>query len=190
MIAPENHGSSEHASAESVEAENIGTPAPGFDGESAATANSGGAPRCPRCNYDLSGTLESSERRCPECGRAWTIEELAMQQVAGSATGEWSGRLLWALAPGWVVASLVFAGFILQAVPILTILFLLAAAVSSIFVVINWFRDLYRVSFARGRSRGQRFLFVFLGGIGAIAANLIQFGAVVVVIMLLFRMFA
>jgi len=39
-------------------------------------------PRCPGCGYDLAGLIEADDQRCPECGRAWGIDELAAQHAA------------------------------------------------------------------------------------------------------------
>jgi hypothetical protein len=35
-------------------------------------------PPCPRCGYDLTGTVESEGDRCPECGWEFTPQDLAL----------------------------------------------------------------------------------------------------------------
>ncbi|MFG0330920.1 MAG: hypothetical protein ACF8PN_13610 [Phycisphaerales bacterium] len=139
------------------------------------------APRCPRCNYDLSGSLESSDRRCPECGRAWTVDELALQQVADTVLGGWSSRLLWALGPGWAVGVLVAMGAVFQN-PIVWLM--VAVTVIAVVGVVqyNWARDLYRVSFARARSSFGRYSLIAAGIFALNLINLLQYAAVFVLL--------
>lgn len=40
------------------------------------------AQRCPICRYDLRGTIAGGERRCPECGFAFTLDQLYAMNVS------------------------------------------------------------------------------------------------------------
>ena len=109
---------------------------------------------CPKCDYDLSGLLESESRRCPECGSVWSIEELALQRVA-SLEARWGlGWWLWIAAPVPIACGLVVMGLMLR--PIAALVAAVAVGAYAVFKVIDWWRTIYRRSFARGRSRGNR----------------------------------
>jgi len=43
-------------------------------------------PCCPECGHDLSGTIEGGGRSCPECGRAFEVNELPRRGLPGAWT--------------------------------------------------------------------------------------------------------
>lgn len=127
------------------------------------TEHVGFAPTCPRCGYDLTGTLESSDQRCPECGRPWNVDELAAQRVADSFLGDRSQRILWAFGPGLIVVAILGPGLLFGA-PVVYGAILLALVVY-VAGIANWVTDLHHVSFARARSGLNRLLFVAGGAL-------------------------
>lgn len=105
-------------------------------------------PLCPGCGYNLSGTLEDPSRICPECGRAWTVDELARQRIALHAIRksplEW---LIWALAPGVLFPVLALIDFVLAGTSTIpgvavTILWTSLLLVLLGRWVVTWWRDL------------------------------------------------
>lgn len=126
-------------------------------------------PRCPTCNYDLAGTLEVQEQRCPECGNRWTIEQLSLQYetqqyVASNPLGP-----SWAFTPGFIVMLIAPIGIL--AGPVAFAITLLIAACYSWYRIVLWARELHRRSYARGRTPLNRFLYVTLCTAVLIAVN-------------------
>lgn len=129
-----------------------------------------GFPLCPNCGYDLSGTLERPDRICPECGRPWTIDELALQRMTAiqwrRSAADW---LIWALAPGIVLPVAVFVGLILAGVSgmlgiLITCTWVLLLLVILIRWVQVWTRDILHVLLSRRWSIRSR----WVGTIGVI----------------------
>lgn len=115
-------------------------------------------PTCPGCGYDLSGTLEAPEQRCPECGRAWTIEELALQHAQRITELRMPSRVGAAVGPGLSIGGLVLVGLMFG--PPVNWLAFPAAAVLVVLAIVEWARDLHRRSFSRPRGRVGRFVYV------------------------------
>lgn len=115
-------------------------------------------PTCPGCGYDLSGTLEAPQQRCPECGRAWTVDELALQHAQRLAGVRPPNRVLAAIGPGLTIAGLLLVGLIFG--PPVNWLTFPVAAVLVVLATVEWARDLHRKSFERPRTRFDRFVYV------------------------------
>lgn len=115
-------------------------------------------PTCPGCGYDLSGTLESPDQRCPECGRTWTVEELALQHIVCAGRPSRSNRFVSIFTPGLTVGGLFMLGLIFGP-PVNWIAFP-SAVVLVVLAVVEWGREQYQNSFSRARSPFNRFAFV------------------------------
>ena len=115
-------------------------------------------PSCPGCGYDLAGTLERTPQRCPECGREWTLEELALQHLARCGDGRPSMLLAAAIGPGLTIGFLLFIG-LLFGPPVLWLTWPVAA-LGAVFATVEWAKDYYRRSFACARSRVNRFGYI------------------------------
>ncbi len=122
-------------------------------------------PTCPGCGYDLAGTLELQPPRCPECGREWTLEELALQHLARSGPADARLRLAAVIGPGLVVSLLLLIGLFIG--PPVNWLTWPVAGAAGIFALGDWGVDSYRRSFARARRRANR--------IGYVAARVAAF---------------
>lgn len=132
-------------------------------------------PACPGCGYDLAGTLELEPRRCPECGREWTLDELALQHLARGDRTAAAIRLAAVIGPGLAIGFLLWLGLVFG--PPITWLAWPAAGVAGAFFIGEWAGDAYRRSFARARSRANRVLYVAWRTALLVALNAILVGA-------------
>lgn len=140
-------------------------------------------PTCPGCGYDLTGTLESPPQRCPECGRAWTIEELATQHAQRLADGRAPSRLVAAVGPGLSIGGMLLMGLMFGP-PVNWVAFP-AAAVLVVLAIVEWVRDLHRHSYSRPRRRFGRFAYV-AGMTGLlIAGNVVVVGMVALLVLVM-----
>lgn len=131
-------------------------------------------PACPGCGYDLAGTLEREPRRCPECGREWTLDELALQHLARRDRTAASIRMAAVIGPGLAIGLLLWLGLVFG--PPITWLAWPAAGVATAFFIAEWAGDAYRLSFARARSRANRILYIASRTALLVAANAIIVG--------------
>ena len=138
-------------------------------------------PMCPGCGYDLSGTLEAPEQRCPECGRVWTIEELALQHAQRLADVRGPSCVVAAVGPGLSIGGLLLIGVIFGP-PVNWVAFP-AAAVLVVLATIEWARDLHRHSFSRPRGRAGRFVYVAGMTSLLIAGNVVVVGMVALLLL-------
>ena len=128
--------------------------------------------RCPRCNYDLSGILESEAHRCPECGREWTIEELAHQYAAQAMQRRGVGRWLWVMLPGPVACVVLFLGLVFGHLVWWIAAFGVIGYV--VITIVDWWQDAYLRSFAKGRGKWERYSFVSAMVAGYVFINVIE----------------
>lgn len=137
-------------------------------------------PLCPGCGYNLSGTLEDPSRICPECGRAWTVDELARQRIARHAIRksplEW---LVWALAPGVVFPLLAVIDFVLAGTSTIpgvavTILWTSLLLVLLGRWVITWWRDLDQILLMNRWSDSKRKLGRVAGAALLLLVNFVE----------------
>jgi hypothetical protein len=128
-------------------------------------------PTCPGCGYDLSGTLESPEQRCPECGRVWAVEELALQHIVRARQPTPSNRFIGVFTPGLTVGGLLLLGLIFG--PPVNWLTFPVAAILVVLAVVEWGRDQYRISFSMARSRLNRFGYVAGRTMALLAINVV-----------------
>lgn len=140
-------------------------------------------PTCPGCGYDLSGTLEAPEQRCPECGRAWTVEELALQHARRIADLRSPSRFVAAVGPGLSIGGLLLIGLIFG--PPVNWLAFPAAVVLVVLAVVEWARDLHRKSFERPRGRVGRFVYVTGLTSLLIAGNVVLVGMVALLLLVM-----
>ncbi|MCC6907759.1 MAG: hypothetical protein IT430_07450 [Phycisphaerales bacterium] len=117
-------------------------------------------PICPGCGYDLSGTLESPQRRCPECGREWTIDELALQHVQQVSGRRSPNRFFEAVSPGLTIAGLLLVGLIFG--PPVTWLTIPVAVVLAVIATVEWGRDAHRRALKQKQNRLSRLVYVAL----------------------------
>ncbi|MCL4196726.1 MAG: hypothetical protein KJZ69_04470 [Phycisphaerales bacterium] len=117
-------------------------------------------PTCPGCGYDLAGTLERQPQRCPECGRAWTLDELALQHLARRGSDEATARLVTIIGPGLTAGLLLLIGLFLGS-PVNWLAWPVAGAVV-VFALAEWATDAYRRSFARARGRANRIWYILV----------------------------
>lgn len=134
-------------------------------------------PRCPRCNYDLAGTLEQSEHCCPECGTHWTIEELTIQYEAQQYIARNPLGLGWVFMPGFLVLLIAPIGIMAGTTTFL--MTLLIATCYAWYRIAQWARELHRRSFANGRTRLNRVLYVSGWTLGLVGLNAAWIAAVV-----------
>ncbi len=140
-------------------------------------------PTCPGCGYDLSGTLEAPEQRCPECGRAWTIEELALQHARRIANVRTPNRIVAAVGPGLSIGGLLLIGLIFG--PPVNWLAFPAAAVLAVMSIVEWARDLHRHSYSRPRGRVGRFVYVMGLTSLLVAGNVVVVGMVALLLLVM-----
>ncbi|MEM1165442.1 MAG: hypothetical protein AAGI30_04040 [Planctomycetota bacterium] len=80
---------------------------------------------CPRCTYDLSGTIMQSSI-CPECGvdvRLWAPPEQHRRNLFDGLTPTKRRLLYWSPAPGWAIGNhLMMHNFALSALGLLVML--------------------------------------------------------------------
>ncbi len=132
--------------------------------------------RCPRCNYDLSGILESEAHRCPECGGVWTIEELAHQHAAQVSGRRGVERMLWILLPGPISCGVLFLGLVFG--HLVWWLATMGTIGYVVITVVDWWQDAYLRSFAKGRGKWERYGFV-----SGVVAGYVFFNAIEVAIL-------
>jgi len=137
-------------------------------------------PLCPGCGYNLSGTLEDPSRICPECGRAWTVDELARQRLAlhslQKSALEW---IIWALAPGIIFPVLALIDFILagtSTIPGVAVTILWTSLVLILLGrwVATWWRDLDQILLMNRWSDSNRKLGRVAGVALLLLANLAE----------------
>ncbi len=117
----------------------------------------------------MSGTLESPHQRCPECGREWTIDELAVQHVQQVTGRRPPSRFFQAVSPGLTIACLLLVGLIFGP-PVTWLTFPVAAALA-VLATVEWSRDVYRRSLKQPRSRMGRVMHVTILTVLFVAGN-------------------
>lgn len=79
-------------------------------------------PRCPQCHYNLVATIAANKRMCPECGRRFTMSELARAPRAGDWTPvQGLARASGALLIRSIIVLPFWAGFIWLVTPLLNL---------------------------------------------------------------------
>ncbi len=140
-------------------------------------------PRCPKCNYDLTGHIENESAPCPECGHAWTVDELALQHVIRLHRRSGLLRMFWIISPGPIAVFVLLISFMLG-----QIVAWLAAAGCVVYFVLtihSWGRSLYVESMIKGRPFWRRTLYIVGGMAMFTIINIVEVFAILFGLVLL-----